>query len=62
MNEHRLERGGGPITYVSACFVVHNTRLYSVVDTVVGSGEDISCSVEFSTIVGVSVLCDLSCR
>ena len=38
----------------SACLVVHNVWLYSVLDTVVISGEDVWCSVVFGTLVGVS--------
>ena len=44
----------------SACCVVHDVRLYSVLDTVVIYGEDVCCSVVFGTLVGVSVLCDPS--
>ena len=29
----------------SACWVVHDVRLYSMLDTVVISGEDVCCSV-----------------
>ena len=35
--------------------VVHNVRLYSVLDTVVISGDDVCCSVVFGTLVGVFV-------
>ena len=35
--------------------IVHDVRLYSVLDTVVISGEDVCCSVVFGTLVGVSV-------
>ena len=35
--------------------VVHDVRLYSVLDTVLISGEDVCCSVVFGTLVGVSV-------
>ena len=45
----------------SACWVVHNVRLYSVLDTVVISGEDVCCSVMFGTLVVVLVLCGPSC-
>ena len=38
-----------------AWWVVHYVRLYSVLDTVVTSGEDVCCSVVFGTLVGVSV-------
>ena len=41
---------------VSACLVVHDVLLYSVLDTVVISGEDVCCSVVFGTLVGVFVL------
>ena len=37
------------------CSVVHDVRLYSVLDTVVISGEDVCCSVVFGTLVGVFV-------
>ena len=40
---------------MSACFVVHASWLYSVLDTVLISGEDVCCSVAFDTLVGVSV-------
>ena len=39
----------------SAFSFVHDVRLYSVLDTVVISGEDICCSVVFGTLVGVFV-------
>ena len=39
----------------SACRVVHDVRLYSVLDTVVITGEDVCCSVVFGTLVGVFV-------
>ena len=39
----------------SACRVVLDVRLYSVLDTVVISGEDVCCIVVFGTLVGVSV-------
>ena len=45
----------------NACRVVHDVRLYSVLDTVVISGEDVCCSVVFGTLLGVFVLCGLSC-
>ena len=38
----------------SACRVVHDVRLYSVLDTVVISDEDVCCSMMFGTLVGVS--------
>ena len=34
---------------------MHDVRLYSVLDTVVISGNDVCCSVVFSTLVGVFV-------
>ena len=37
-----------------------HVRLYSVLETVVISGEDVCCSVVFSTLVGVSV-CYMVC-
>ena len=37
----------------SACWVIHDVQLYSVLDTVVISGEDVCCSVVFGTLVGV---------
>ena len=40
----------------SACCVVHDVRLYSVLDTVVISGEDVCCRVVFGTLVGVFVI------
>ena len=39
----------------SACSVVHDVRLYSVLDTVVISGDDVCCSVVFGSLVGVFV-------
>ena len=33
--------------------IVHDVRLYSVLDTVVISGEDVRCNVLFGTLVGV---------
>ena len=39
----------------SACCVVHDVRLYSVLDTVMISGDDVCCSVVFGTLVGVFV-------
>ena len=38
----------------SAC-CVHDVRLYSVLDTVVISGDDVCCNVAFGTLVGVLV-------
>ena len=35
--------------------IVHNVRLYSVLDTVVISGKYVCCSVMFGTMVGVFV-------
>ena len=42
----------------SACRVVHEDQLYSVLDTVVISGEDAccSCSVVFGTLVDVFIV------
>ena len=48
----------------SACSVVHDVRLYSVLDTVVISGEDVCCTEVFGTLVGVCfclVVCGLRC-
>ena len=39
----------------SACLVVHDDRFYSMLDTVVISGETVGCSVVFGTLVGVFV-------
>ena len=39
----------------NACRVVHDVRLYSVLDTVVISGDDFCCSVVFGILVGVFV-------
>ena len=39
--------------------IVHDVRLYCVLDTVVISGDDICCSVVFGTLVGV--LCLVLC-
>ena len=39
----------------SACSGVHDVRLYSVLNTVVISGEDVCCSVVIGTLVGVLV-------
>ena len=41
----------------SACWVVHDVWLYSVLYTVVISGEHVYCSVVFVIIGGVSVFC-----
>ena len=38
-----------------ACLVVHDVRLYGVLDIVVISGDDVCCSVVFCTPVGVFV-------
>ena len=38
---------------MSVGFVVHDVRLYSVLDTVVIAGEDVCCCVVFGTLVGV---------
>ena len=40
----------------SACWVVHDVRLYSVLDTVVIYGEDFCCSVVFGALVAVPVI------
>ena len=37
------------------CGVVHDVRLYSVLDPVVISGGDVCCTVVFGTLVGVFV-------
>ena len=39
----------------SECCVVHDVRLYRVLDTLVISGVDVCCSVAFGTMVGVFV-------
>ena len=39
----------------SACWVAHDVRLYSVLDTVVISGEDVCSIVVFGTLIGVFV-------
>ena len=36
----------------STCCVVHDIQLYSVLDIVVISGDDVCCSVVFGTLVG----------
>ena len=44
----------------SACCVLHDVRLYGVLDTLVISDDDVCCSVVFGTMVGVfvfSVMC-----
>ena len=43
----------------ACCYVhnVHNVRLYSVLDTVVISGDDVCCSVVFGTLVGMFMFC-----
>ena len=41
---------------VSACWVVLDVPLYSVLDTVIISGDDVCCSVVFDTLVGVFVI------
>ena len=44
------------MSYVDcACGVVHDVWLYSVLNTVVISGERVCCSVVFGTLVDVSV-------
>ena len=45
----------------SACCDVHDVQLNSVLDTVVIYGEDVSCSVVFGTLVGVSVFSGPTC-
>ena len=45
----------GKLSDDSACWVIHDVRLYSVLDTVVISGEDIYCSVVLGNLVGVFV-------
>ena len=37
----------------SACLFVNDVRLYSVLDTVMISGDDVCCNVVFDTLVGV---------
>ena len=39
----------------SACLVIHNVRLYIVLDTVVISGGYVCCNVVLATLFGVSV-------
>ena len=47
----------------SACCVVHDVRLYSVLDTMVIYGEVVCCSVVFRTLIGVyCVQCYVSVR
>ena len=41
----------GRCSDVSACFVVHDVRLYSVLDTVVISRENQYCSVVFALLL-----------
>ena len=43
----------GKLSDDSTCWVVHDVLLYSVLDTVVISGDDVCCSVVFGTLVGV---------
>ena len=38
------------------CLIVHDVWLYSVLDTVVISGEDVCCNVVFGTLVGVFIV------
>ena len=51
----------------SACSVVHDVRLYNVLDTVVVSGEYVCCSVAFVVVWCLAlwlvclVLCGLRC-
>ena len=40
---------------LSSCGLVHDVRLYSVLDTLVISNEYVCCSVVFGTLVGVFV-------
>ena len=40
----------------SACWHIHDVHLYSVLDTVVISSEDVCCDVVLGSLVGVSVL------
>ena len=42
---------GGKWSDDSACWVVHDVRLYSMLDTAVISGDDVSCSLMFGTLV-----------
>ena len=42
--------------------MVHDIRVYSVIDTVVIYGEDVCCSVVFGTLVGVSVFSVIWCE
>ena len=37
----------------SVCLAVHDVRLYSVIDTVVISGDDVCCNKLFGTLVGM---------
>ena len=39
----------------SECCIVREVRLYSMLDTVVISGDDVCCNVVFATLVGVFV-------
>ena len=45
-----------------ACELVHQVRFYSVLDTVVISGDDVCYSVLFDTLVGVSVFSVIRCE
>ena len=45
---------------MSAYFVAQDAQLYSLLDTMVISGEDVSCRIVFDTLVSVSVLNYLS--
>ena len=40
----------------SVCRVIHDVQLYSVLDTVVISGEDVCCSVSVFTIIWSELL------
>ena len=43
----------GKLSDDSTCSVVHDVRLYSVLATVVISGDDVCCSVVFGTLICV---------
>ena len=49
----------GKLSDGSVCSVVHNVRLYSVLETLVIYCEDVCCSVVFVTLVGVFVFSDM---
>ena len=46
----------------SACWVIHDVWLYSVLDTVLISGDDVCSSVVFGTLVGVFVFSVMWCE